>query len=531
MKKLVTFLVILVMSLTAAMAQSAAKLNYQAVVRSSDNHLASNETVNVTIDIKVSGTSVFSETHNAVNTNINGLLNLIIGEGTAQTGDLATIDWAHATIEATITWGENTVTTSNPVYAVPLALSANVDCSTVVDCVDGAIKEPTSTTNIAIDTVIENHLTPYEIKNCGDVTNCVNTAIADGSSTTNNAIDTVIENHLTPYEIKNCDDVVACPIIQNMRDSIQSNYEEIQHLTTDLNTLETRVETFNTHVCDSVADCIHDSLVNYTIKNCDDVVACPIIQNMRDSIQSNYEEIQHLTTDLNTLETRVETFNTHVCDSVKDCVAAQIRDSLNTNIRPNYYTKSETYSQNEVNTLLSAKADTSSLKTVATTGDYDDLLNKPTIPAAQVQSDWSQSDNTKVDYIKNKPTIPTNAELLPIESGSATNTKDYIDSGLSGKADKTSAVYIATYSFSKTINATTQTTYSILRTNFNLPNNAVVVSVFLRENIANLVNAGGLVYSAYVNPTSTNAVEGAIYNGTAISRTYSITATLLYTLS
>ena len=250
MKKLVTFLVILVMSLTAAMAQSAAKLNYQAVVRSSDNHLASNETVNVTIDIKVSGTSVFSETHNAVNTNINGLLNLIIGEGTAQTGDLATIDWAHATIEATITWGENTVTTSNPVYAVPLALSANVDCSTVVGCVDDAIE--------------------------------------NSSSTTNNAIDTVIENHLTPYEIKNCADVMACPDIQNMRDSIQSNYEEIQHLTTDLNTLETRVETFNTHVC----------------------------------------------------------------DSIKDCVAAQIRDSLNTNIRPNYYTKSETYNKTEVDALI-----------------------------------------------------------------------------------------------------------------------------------------------------------------------------------
>ncbi|MBR4487431.1 MAG: hypothetical protein IKO89_02580 [Bacteroidales bacterium] len=314
MKKLVTFLVILVMSLTAAMAQSAAKLNYQAVVRSSDNHLASNETVNVTIDIKVSGTSVFSETHNAVNTNINGLLNLIIGEGTAQTGDLATIDWAHATIEATITWGENTVTTSNPVYAVPLALSANVDCSTVVGCVDNAI--------------------------------------ANGSSTTNNAIDTVIVNHLTPYEIKNCDDVVACPIIQNMRDSIQSNYEEIEHLTTDLNTLETRVETFNTHVCDSVADCIHDSLVNYTIKNCADVMACPDIQNMRDSIQINHDEIEHLTTDLNTLETRVETFNTHVCDSIKDCVAAQISDSLNTNIRPNYYTKSETYNKTEVDALI-----------------------------------------------------------------------------------------------------------------------------------------------------------------------------------
>ena len=51
------------------------------------------------------------------------------------------------------------------------------------------------------------------------------------------------------------------------------------------------------------------------------------------------------------------------------------------------------------------------LATVATSGDYDDLTNKPTIPAAQVQSDWSQSDNTQVDYIKNKPTIPTNSDF------------------------------------------------------------------------------------------------------------------------
>lgn len=110
----------------------------------------------------------------------------------------------------------------------------------------------------------------------------------------------------------------------------------------------------------------------------------------------------------------------------------------------NYYTKSETYNQTEVNNLLSTKADTSSLSTVATTGDYDDLLNKPTIPAAQVQSDWSQADNTKVDYIKNKPTIPANAEQLPIESGSSTNTKDYIDTALSGKADTSSLSTVAT---------------------------------------------------------------------------------------
>ena len=41
---------------------------------------------------------------------------------------------------------------------------------------------------------------------------------------------------------------------------------------------------------------------------------------------------------------------------------------------------------------------------VAFSGDYDDLTNKPTIPAAQVQADWSETDNTQTDFIKNKPT-------------------------------------------------------------------------------------------------------------------------------
>lgn len=47
------------------------------------------------------------------------------------------------------------------------------------------------------------------------------------------------------------------------------------------------------------------------------------------------------------------------------------------------------------------------LKTVAFTGSYNDLTDKPSIPSGQVQSDWSQSDTTAVDFIKNKPTIPS----------------------------------------------------------------------------------------------------------------------------
>jgi hypothetical protein len=41
------------------------------------------------------------------------------------------------------------------------------------------------------------------------------------------------------------------------------------------------------------------------------------------------------------------------------------------------------------------------------TSALDYIKNKPTIPAAQIQSDWNQTSTTALDYIKNKPTIPT----------------------------------------------------------------------------------------------------------------------------
>lgn len=65
---------------------------------------------------------------------------------------------------------------------------------------------------------------------------------------------------------------------------------------------------------------------------------------------------------------------------------------------------------------------TAGLSDVAISGSYNDLLNKPTIPAAQVNSDWNQSDNTAVDFIKNKPTIPAaaNNATITITQGGVT---------------------------------------------------------------------------------------------------------------
>ena len=51
-------------------------------------------------------------------------------------------------------------------------------------------------------------------------------------------------------------------------------------------------------------------------------------------------------------------------------------------------------------------------------GDYNDLVNKPTIPDPQVQSDWNESATESPAYIWNKPTIPSSLSDLGITAGS-----------------------------------------------------------------------------------------------------------------
>jgi hypothetical protein len=53
------------------------------------------------------------------------------------------------------------------------------------------------------------------------------------------------------------------------------------------------------------------------------------------------------------------------------------------------------------------------------------ILNKPSIPGAQVQSDWTQANNTYPDFIKNKPTIPA-AQLQSDWNQTDNSLKDFI---------------------------------------------------------------------------------------------------------
>ena len=58
-----------------------------------------------------------------------------------------------------------------------------------------------------------------------------------------------------------------------------------------------------------------------------------------------------------------------------------------------------------VASAISGKANSADLATVATSGSYNDLTNKPTIPAAQVNSDWNATSGKA--QILNKPTLAT----------------------------------------------------------------------------------------------------------------------------
>lgn len=64
-------------------------------------------------------------------------------------------------------------------------------------------------------------------------------------------------------------------------------------------------------------------------------------------------------------------------------------------------------------------------------GSYNDLTDKPTIPDAQIQSDWNQTNTGAKDFIKNKPAIPT----VPTNVSAFVNDAGYVND-ISMKVDK-----------------------------------------------------------------------------------------------
>jgi hypothetical protein len=118
----------LAINLVAQVPQS---MSYQAVIRNGSNSLVQEGAVGVRISIlqgTPSGTIVYQENHTST-TNLNGLLTLEVGMGTAVVGSFPSIPWQNGPYyiqsEVDPTGGTSyTITTISQLLAVPYALHA-----------------------------------------------------------------------------------------------------------------------------------------------------------------------------------------------------------------------------------------------------------------------------------------------------------------------------------------------------------------------------------------------------------------------
>ena len=129
MKRIFTLLALAAFTLPL-LAQSPDLMSYQAVLRNAENNLITNQAVAVQISIlqgTPNGTAVFTEVH-TLNTNANGLISLVIGDGTGD--DLSTVDWSGGPFfiktETDPAGGSNyTISSTTQLLSVPYAKYAD----------------------------------------------------------------------------------------------------------------------------------------------------------------------------------------------------------------------------------------------------------------------------------------------------------------------------------------------------------------------------------------------------------------------
>ncbi len=156
MKKILTLLTLL-FAITYICAQSPARLSYQSVVRNSENQLVVQEEIIVQFQLhnhSPLAPAVYSEQH-TVTSNQNGLISLIIGEGTGQIGDLGAVTWNDAYICTQYSLaGEVMLADTQKIKAVPYACYADkVPLS--------AIEEHLGSTQLVTINMLQDSLSQY----------------------------------------------------------------------------------------------------------------------------------------------------------------------------------------------------------------------------------------------------------------------------------------------------------------------------------------------------------------------------------
>lgn len=131
MKKLFTFICLMMFGIIILNAQPPQGINYQAVARNAGGTLITNANISVRISVldgSPTGTVQYMETH-TTSTNAYGLFSIVIGQGTAGSGTFGTISWGSASkyfkVEVDPAGGSSYVNMGTfQVWSVPYALNA-----------------------------------------------------------------------------------------------------------------------------------------------------------------------------------------------------------------------------------------------------------------------------------------------------------------------------------------------------------------------------------------------------------------------
>ncbi len=273
---------------TAILAQNN-RISYQAVVRDTANRLVANKTVTVTVEIfnGDAQTAAYTETHTNVQTNYNGLFSLQMGNGTNQSGNWNAIQWKNARVTTAVSLdGTELATLNMPLTAVPYALYADY------------------AEEINPDAVV--------------VTNIYNKMRSDSL-----ALGALIDANTAE--------------IGNLKIADANLSQRIVADSNKLVALQNRVNTFNTHVCDSVDACVK-KIVSDTAS-----ALRGLIKATDDKFVYYYTKTE---TD-NLLGAKADTGSVYTRTVIDNKLGTKANAS-------DVYTKEQTYSKDEVNTLLAA---------------------------------------------------------------------------------------------------------------------------------------------------------------------------------
>jgi hypothetical protein len=479
MKKLLLLVAVMLCCVTAIFAQNN-KISYQAVVRDTENRLVANQQVTVTVSIfnGAETTAAYSETQTTT-TNLNGLISMLVGDGTVTGGSWEAINWKTAHIETTVTLnGTSLGTLAMPITAVPYAKYADY-----ADSVNLNLIKSYAQSAIA-----------YYFENIHQEGDAITISIqSDWEQTDEHAINYIMnkpdldqyakKDTLNYYYTKAQSDakyltsfVETDPNVPDWAKAATKpvyNYSEIQNTPT-IPTVPTNVSAFTNDAgyikSYTETDPTVPAWAKANSKPTYDYSEITNKPNIKDTIGGYLDTctvVANMKTDITNLQNGIR--KEALCDSVADCVSssistalsnyytiAQIENKLADTIRyatkkalkdtaavlrgliPTGSTSSATLNTNNTNALEANSSETLSgevnLHKVSKTGSYTDLNNKPSI------KDTVSTYLNEHNYITNTGCTEVNICDLVAQMNNLANTVNGLNSTIENLNNTVSAM-------------------------------------------------------------------------------------------